>query len=108
MATFEYGTISYTNQPACGGTSGYYLDLGYDVSEMVGCEGKLVPWFRYGNVSKDTDTADTDAQYNVMKFGVAYWPVDQIVFKADYGTNTYPNHGSKDGKTINIGMGYMF
>tara|TARA_Y100000588_G_scaffold209987_2_gene223879 strand:+ start:676 stop:1746 length:1071 start_codon:yes stop_codon:yes gene_type:complete len=108
MATFEYGTISYTNNTAAKGTSGYYLDLGYDVSEMVGCEGKLVPWFRYGNVSKDTDTADTDAQYNVMKFGVTYWPLDEIVFKADYGTNTYPNDGTKDGKTINIGMGYMF
>ncbi len=51
MATFEYGTISYNNNTASKGTSGYYLDLGYDVSEMVGCEGKLVPWFRYGRQS---------------------------------------------------------
>ena len=75
---------------------------------MVSCDGQIIPWFRYGNVSKDTDTADTDAQYNVVKVGIAYWPINQVVFKADYGTTTYPNQSSKDGNSINIGMGYMF
>ena len=107
MGTFEYGNISYTDNAVSKGTSGYYLDIGYDISDMVGYDGKIVPWFRYGNISKDIDTSDTDAQYNVMKFGVAYWPVNQVVFKADYGTTIYPNHSSKDGKSINIGMGYM-
>ena len=105
MATFEYGAISYTNQPDCGGTSGYYLDLGYDISDMVGWDGKLAPWFRYGNIQPDTDVVST--HYDVMRFGLSYWPIDQVVFKMDYGTKTYD--ATTNNKTqINMGVGYMF
>ncbi|MEE2858530.1 MAG: hypothetical protein VX820_02310 [Candidatus Neomarinimicrobiota bacterium] len=104
-ATMEYGNISYTDNAAADGTSGYYLDVGYDISEMISCEGKLIPWIRYGNVQKDVD--DSSSHYDVMKFGLSYFPIDQIAFKIDYGTNTYEN--DDDNKTlINIGVGYMF
>ena len=104
-ATIEYGTISYTDNTAADGTSGYYLDVGYDVSGMVGCEKKLIPWFRYGNVQEDID--DTASHYDIMKFGLSYWPIDQIAFKLDYGKNIYKSEDAN--KTIiNIGVGYMF
>ena len=104
-ATMEYGTISYTDNTAADGTSGYNLEVGYDVSEMIGCEGKLVPWFRYGNVQKDVD--DTTSHYDIMKFGLSYSPINEIAFKLDYGTKTYENEDNN--KTlINIGVGYMF
>ena len=105
MATFEYGAISYTNQPDCGGTSGYYLDLGYDISDMVGWDGKLAPWFRYGNIQPDTDVVST--HYDVMRFGLSYWPIDQVVFKMDYGTKIY-DIASSNKMQINMGVGYMF
>ena len=103
--TMEYGNISYTNNPSANGTSGYYFDLGYDISEIVNCEGKLMPWFRYGNVQKDVD--DTSSHYDIMKFGLSYFPIDQIAFKIDYGTKIYENED--DNKIlINIGVGYIF
>ena len=104
-ATIEYGTISYTDNTAADGTSGYYLDVGYNVSEMVGCEGKLIPWFRYGNVQKDVD--DSSSHYDAMKFGLSYFPINQIAFKIDYGTKIYENEDNNK-ILINIGVGYMF
>ena len=104
-ATMEYGIISYTDNTAADGTLGYYLDVGYDVSEMVGCEVKLIPWFRYGNIQKDVD--DTSSHYDVMKFGLSYFPIDQIAFKLDYGTKTYENEANNQ-TLINLGVGYMF
>jgi len=105
IATMEYGNITYTNNTLAEGTSGFYIDLGYDVSKMFNCEGKLIPWFRYGNVQKDVD--DTTSHYNVMTIGLSYFPIDQIAFKLDYGTKAYDDEAYN--KTLmNIGVGYMF
>ena len=105
IVTMEYGNISYTDNTSADGTSGYYLDVGYDLSEIMGCEGKLIPWFRYGNIQKDVD--DTNSHYDVMKFGLSYFPIHKIAFKLDYGTKTYENENN-NGSSINLGMGYMF
>ena len=105
IATMEYGNISYTNNISSKGTSGYYLDVGYDISKIIDYEGKLIPWFRYGNIQKDVD--DASSHYDVMKFGLSYSPINEIAFKLDYGTKTYKNDVN-NGSSINIGMGYMF
>ena len=42
-----------------------------------------------------------------MKFGLSYFPIDQIAFKIDYGTNTYKDEDDNE-TLINIGVGYMF
>ncbi len=107
-AILEYGNIAYTDNENADGTSGYYLDLGYNISEIVSCNGKLIPWFRYGNIQKNTNMADIDAHYDVMKFGISYYPIEQITFKLDYGKNTYPDQESKNVTLINMGIGYMF
>ena len=108
IAILEYGNIAYTDNENADGTSGYYLDLGYNISEIVSCNGRLIPWFRYGNIQKDTDMTDIDAHYDVMKFGISYYPIEQITFKLDYGKNTYPDQESKNVTLINMGIGYMF
>ena len=105
-AVFEYGNISYENNPS-GYTSGggYYLDLGYNVAGLVGFEGKLMPWFRYSDYNRGND--DIGQHYTIQRFGLTYWPISNIAFKFDYGT--HKKESDLEAKTqINVGVGYNF
>ena len=102
----EYGNISYENNPS-GYTSsgGYYLDLGYNVAELVGLEGKLMPWFRYSDYNRGND--DKGQHYTIQRFGLTYWPISNIAFKFDYGT--HEKESDLEAETqINVGVGYNF
>ena len=105
-AVMEYGNISYENNPSGYSSSGgYYLDLGYNVAEFVGLEGKLMPWFRYSDYNRGNDNADK--HYTVQRFGLTYWPISSVAFKFDYGT--HQTESADDVKTqINVGVGYNF
>jgi hypothetical protein len=106
-AAFEYGQNSFdvSNIKDIGNTkdwtsSGYYLDLGYNIGDLVNC-GKLIPWFRTSSVSTNTEN---DAN-EITRFGLTWWPINNIAFKADYGTI---KKGTSEDKEINIGIGYNF
>ncbi len=105
-AVLEYGLISYENNPLDYTSSGgYYLDLGYNVADMVGFEGKLMPWFRYSDYNRGND--DTGQHYTIQRFGLTYWPISNIAFKFDYGT--HKKESDFEAKTqINLGVGYNF
>jgi len=105
-AVLEYGSISYENNPLDYTSSGgYYLDLGYNVADMVGFEGKLMPWFRYSDYNRGND--DTGQHYTIQRFGLTYWPISNIAFKFDYGT--HKKESDFEAKTqINLGVGYNF
>ncbi len=105
-AVVEYGEISYDNNPLGYETSGgYYADLGYNVASIVGVKGKLMPWFRMSNYNRGND--DDSEDYTIQRFGLSYWPHQQIVFKADYGS--HKKASDEDATTqINIGVGYNF
>jgi len=81
-------------------SSGYYFDLGYDVGSFIDC-GKLIPWFRTSSVSTDTE----EEAEEITRFGLTWWPIDNVAFKADYGT---VKKGTSEDKEINIGIGYNF
>ena len=78
-------------------SSGYYLDLGYNVADMVGCDGDLYLWTRTSSYNKDDDR---DA-HDISLFGVTYKPLDNISFKFEMGES-----GDKD--VMRMGLGYMF
>tara|TARA_B110000116_G_scaffold135530_1_gene117540 strand:- start:30 stop:1121 length:1092 start_codon:yes stop_codon:yes gene_type:complete len=106
-AVFEYGQNSFdvSNIKDVPDTedwtsSGYYLDLGYNIGDLVNC-GKLIPWFRTSSVSTDTES---DAK-EITRFGLTWWPINNVAFKADYGT---VKKGTSEDKEINIGIGYNF
>jgi hypothetical protein len=83
-------------------SSGYYLDLGYNIGDMVGCN-KLIPWVRVSNVSKNDDVASKQTDY--LRFGLTWWPINNVAFKSDFANVT------NDGTTtteFNIGIGYNF
>jgi len=104
-AVAEYGSISYDNNPSeVTGTSGYYINLGYNVAPLFKIEGSIIPWARYSAINKDNDAIDS--QYTKMVFGLCYKPIDQIAFKIDYGIQ---NPADGDATTlINVGAGYNF
>ena len=78
-------------------SSGYYIDLGYNVADMVGCDGDLYLWTRTSSYNKDDDR---DA-HDISLFGVTYKPLDNISFKFEMGES-----GDKD--VMRMGLGYMF
>jgi len=118
----EYGTISYDNNwldlidaignecgsdtgVTCDGvadhevesSSGYYLDLGYNIADMVGCDGDLYVWTRTSEYNKD----DADAATEISLFGITFKPLENIAIKFETG--------DKDGSDImRMGLGYNF
>ena len=107
-AVFEYGQNSFKGNNFTSPlktSSGYYLDLGYNIGSMVNCN-KLIPWFRVSNVSTDVDTDSKITDY--MRFGLTWWPIDNIAFKMDYGTKTKKSDSDNPTTQINLGLGYNF
>ena len=107
-AVFEYGQNTFEGNNFTSPleiSSGYYLDLGYNIGEMVNTN-KLIPWFRVSNVSTDVDTDSKITDY--MRFGLTWWPIDNVAFKMDYGTKTIKSDSDNPTTQINLGIGYNF
>ena len=107
-AVFEYGQNSFEGNNFTSPlktSSGYYLDLGYNIGSMVNCN-KLIPWLRVSNVSTDVDTDSKITDY--MRLGLTWWPIDNIAFKMDYGTKTKKSDSNNPTTQINLGIGYNF
>ena len=107
-AVFEFGQNSFEGNNFTSPlktSSGYYVDLGYNIGEMVNIN-KLIPWFRVSNVSTDVDTESKITDY--MRFGLTWWPIDNVAFKMDYGTKTKKSDSDNPITQINLGIGYDF
>ena len=99
-ARMEYGMISYTDNPdGVESSSGYYLDLGYDIAGLVGCgdDTNLYLWMRTSAYNRD-DNADAK---EISLFGVTYKPMNNMSFKFEAGT-------AGDDDVMRLGLGYMF
>ena len=108
---FEYGTIDYTDNPMAESSSGYYLDLGYNIADLVKCDGDLYVWTRMSSYSKDDDDEHTDN--DISMFGVMYKPLDNISLKMEMGTKDYWKEtdnvwAEKSDDIMRLGLGYMF
>ena len=110
-AVVEYGQISYDNSNytdfAGGNTSGYYLDIGYNFGEMVNC-GTLIPWFRMSNVIRDDKAVESSENSDTMRFGLTWWPIDNVAFKLDYAKITSEKATDNETSEFNLGIGYSF
>ena len=90
---FDNGTVDWTS-------NGYYLDLGYNLGDMMGMEGKtLMPWLRTSTYTKDDSNADNDV--DVTLFGVTFKPNSDVSIKFETG-----EEGGSD--VMRMGVGYMF
>jgi len=110
-AVVEYGQISYDNSNYTdftgGNTSGYYLDLGYNIGEIVNC-GTLIPWFRISNIIRDDKAVESSKNSDTMRFGLTWWPIDNVAFKLDYAKITSEKATDNETSEFNLGIGYSF
>ena len=95
-ARMEYGMIDYTDNPVTDTSNGYYLDLGYNVAELVGCDGDMFVWTRTSNYTRD-DVESID----ISLFGLTYKPLENVSFKFELGSKN-------DADVMRFGLGYMF
>lgn len=99
-ARLEYGMLDYTDNVVDGAEvttgNGYYLDLGYNLADVVGCDGDLFVWTRTSNYTRD-DSESVD----ISLFGLTYKPLDKVSFKFEVGDDN-------DNDVMRFGLGYMF
>ena len=79
---------------------GYYLEPSWRLSERWGVFTRYSQWDNAAGNSLDTEFSQWD-------LGVNYWPVPNVVIKADYQNRSAPDGRSElDG--FNLGIGYLF
>jgi hypothetical protein len=89
---------------------GGYLELMYDVLQSAKGQS-LSPFVRFEYLNTQAEipnglAADLAQKETNITVGLAYQPLDRIVFKADYTKN---RNGAKTGvDEINVGMGFNF
>ena len=96
---FEYGMGDFSHTDVSWSNSGYYLDIGYNIGNLIGANSVLMPWLRTSSYSINNVTTD------ILLYGLTYKPIPSISFKLDMGTNKI---GDKENNNLNIGIGFMF
>jgi len=82
--------------------NGYYLEASYQFNPQWGIYGRYNEW--------DTQAGASGNQITKSEAGVNYWPIKQVVIKADAFTESGGDNISEDKiyKGFNLGIGYMF
>jgi hypothetical protein len=111
ITSAEYGMINYGSGNV-EESMGYYIDFGYDFSSLLDISTQIIPFVRYADlnpVTKAGTGGNIEEQYHVnyWQAGFSIKPIQQIVFKFDYGVS---KNQLTDLETtlINGGVGYMF
>ena len=91
--------------------SGGYLQAGYDLLASRSTGRQLIPYARWETL--DTQAAVPDGysrgpanRVRSLTLGIAFKPIDQVIFKADY--QDYRNDAGTGLDQVNVGMGYIF
>ncbi len=91
--------------------SGYYLELGYDLLNRRPGQLAVIPFVRYESLDTQADlaaeaTPNPSRRSDIFTLGLAFKPIDQLVFKIDF------QDWSNDAKTgldqWNLALGYLF
>ena len=89
--------------------SGYYANVAYDVSSLVGINYKLPVFAQYQNYNPVEKTVDglNENKYEteVITIGMNFFPVDQAVIKVDYAMKEINN---VDDNIFSLGIGFIF
>ncbi len=80
--------------------SGYYIEPAYRINNEWGVFTRHSQWDNRANDA-------SDSEYSQVDFGVNYWPMKNIVIKADYQNQKAPT-GSNEFDGINLGVGFYF
>ncbi len=108
---FEIGNVNYEKGNPVK-SNGYYLDIGYNIGNILKLDFELIPWFRWTDYNTAADTleaGDMEKMYNTRKWliGLVLKPNSNIVYKLEMGEQ---KNGLSLQRTniINFGVGYMF
>jgi len=110
-SVFEIGNITYSTGEV-EASHGYYFDLAYNLGLLFGIESKIIPFFRYSDINTAAKTklgGDSQKEYHYTQWmiGLSFQPIDQLVFKIDYGKNEQELN-SRETTLFNLGVGYVF
>ena len=89
---------------------GYYVELGYNLFNKR-LEESLTPFVRYESYNTQESvsqnvTVDPSKERTNITIGLAYQPLDQVIFKIDYTIRE--NEAETGVDEFNAGIGYMF
>ncbi|MHB0992980.1 MAG: hypothetical protein ACYC04_01295 [Sulfurovum sp.] len=89
--------------------SGYYGNVAYDLSGLVGIEYKMPIFAQYENYNPVEDTVDglneDKYQTDIVTIGLNFFPADQVVLKTDYAMKEV---GNNEYNTFSFGLGFIF
>lgn len=89
--------------------SGYYANVSYDVSGLIGIDYKLPVFAQYENfnpVEKTVSGVGEEAlETEIVTIGMNFFPADQAVIKADY---TMKDVNGEETNIFSFGIGFIF
>ena len=90
----------------------YGIETGYDIFSLIGVKGKLYPFVRYEyyNTMEKTETgvvADPRYQRDLYTAGINYYPLPNLVIKADYSGRRLGKGDYNNENTFSVGAGYV-
>ena len=90
--------------------SGFYTNLGYNILRSKS-DSELIPFVQYESYDTQERVAsgfikDSSKKRTNITYGLAYKPLSNIVFKADYIKST--NKAKTGVDSWNLGMGWNF
>ncbi len=111
IAVGEIGNIAYGNSDI-NNSLGYYFDLGYNISSLLGFGKAVIPFVRYTdyNTAYSTRTggsSEEEVHKTKWLFGLSIKPIDEVVIKVDYAVRKVELSSQKT-NLFNFGIGYMF
>jgi len=96
---------------AADGAEGYYVNAEYNVLAMASTTYKL-PVFaqfeHYNPVSSVAGGARPDLEQTNTTVGLNYFPLDQVVLKADYVAYDFHDPDLEDYNVFSLGLGFIF
>ncbi|MEX0324970.1 MAG: porin [Puniceicoccaceae bacterium] len=84
---------------------GYFIEPSYRWT-MDDFYGDLGVYFRYSDYEYFSGSLKEN---EIWEIGINYWPIDYVVFKADFqDISNSDQYGSKGDTAVNLGVGYQF
>ncbi len=103
--------LGYVGDQSVGETlDGGYLQAGYDVLAGRG-KSSLTPYLRWEQINTQEEvpdgwSADPANDQEIFTLGLAYQPIQQLIFKAEY--QSLGNEAETGVNQFNLSMGYIF
>ncbi len=102
---------AFTNKDIGSSMFGYYGEIGYDISDILGIKKRFVPFVRYSEYNTHTTvnsdmTANNAYDRTVLTTGISLFLNESFVVKADY--QNFSNANKESFHQFNTGIGFWF